>query len=271
MEARAVAWLAISILLVAVSLPILTRRKDCITEINVILFAFSFTFLIWGAVKVVLQPNIYEQSVAMWIRLTRMNLTDPEVEISWIVLIILVAVAPQLLTYVLSGLAGTASTPKLVWQFEKIAIWSLIKFLAVAAGVLIADGMLPDKSSFRESNAIIYSDVSFWEHLEMLFSGLAALGLAFAITVAQVYFIEFAQTLGEAWKREPKSWQYRIHRFFTRNISVEEKAASESDGIIIVALVWELQRRYPSLSVEDAGRLARAYVTRASKLSSAIF
>jgi hypothetical protein len=55
------------------------------------------------------------------------------------------------------------------------------------------------------------------------------------------------------------------------NIPIEVKEESTRDGVIVVALRYELQRRYPSLSEEDASRMARTYKTRASKLFDAMF
>jgi hypothetical protein len=43
-------------------------------------------------------------------------------------------VVPQLLSYVLSGLSGSASRPVFVSQITNVAVWSLVKFLAALSG-----------------------------------------------------------------------------------------------------------------------------------------
>src|ERR1700732_3960548 len=168
-----ITWLAMAILLIAVSNWLLVRRKDCISELNVTWFAFSFALLIWWALQFILGSGTIEPSKEkLYLEITRSGLTDPIEELWLVGAVIFVAIVPQLLTYILSGLAGTASTPKLVWQFEKIAIWSLIKFLAVAGGITVAEAFLSDYEEMHD-------------HLVSGLRGLTALGLAFTVAVTQ--------------------------------------------------------------------------------------
>jgi hypothetical protein len=141
-----------------------------------------------------------------------------------VVAVLIIAIVPQVLTYILSGLSGCASTPKLVWHFEKIAIWSLIKFLAAFGGFLTASAVNLYDIGFGPS--VVNTVILFSARVDRLLQGLTAVAIAFVITILQVYFLEFANSLRQAWKQKPESWPYRVHRFFTRNLPRDEEAGT---------------------------------------------
>src|SRR5262249_23664640 len=66
-------------------------------------------------------------------------LTNTRGETSLILIGVGLAIGPQVLTYLLSGLSGAASAPKFVLQVETIAIWSWVKFTAALGGILLAE------------------------------------------------------------------------------------------------------------------------------------
>ncbi len=66
-------------------------------------------------------------------------LTNVDDELSLIAITIALLVVPQVLTYVLSGLSGSASAPRFVLIIERVAAWSFIKFSAGVAGILTAE------------------------------------------------------------------------------------------------------------------------------------
>jgi hypothetical protein len=59
------------------------------------------------------------------------------------------------------------------------------------------------------------------------FGGVGAVGLSFVVAVFQVYTLEAAHALGDAWPKKPKSWPYVVHRFFTRNVPLAENKPGE--------------------------------------------
>ncbi|MFC5320543.1 hypothetical protein [Bradyrhizobium oligotrophicum] len=147
----------------------------------------------------------------------REYLTDTRAEIGAVAIFLIVTVGPQLMNYILSGLSGCAATPRYVWQFEKIAIWSLIKFLAAFGGLLVADALsFYQVTLFRDARAKLIIFIDYVSHLPW---GLGAVALAFVTAVCQVYTLEAAQALGSAWQQKPGSLPIRLHRFFTRNVS----------------------------------------------------
>lgn len=214
--------------------PIATlRRKGCTTEINVIWYAFSLVFVVWWCLSTAMALNGIEpedlplQPPISWLYFysqAEKYLSDLNAELSLVASIIIIAIAPQLLTYVLSGLSGCASTPRFVWQFEKIAIWSLVKFLAAFGGLQTAQMLGKSRFDLFRHLPSIEAVIEFYAIL--LRDALISMALAFTIAVLQIYFLEAAHALGQAWKKQTKSWPYRLHLFFTRNLPKDEKPPS---------------------------------------------
>jgi len=188
-------------------------------------------------------------------------LTDTRGEISLIIIGVGLAIGPQVLTYLLSGLSGAASAPKLVLQVETIAIWSFVKFTAGLGGILAAEPF---------ARLLTGGKVEIVEFLP------GPIYTLVAFSYASVHVWIHDSWLPSVRQRVAKQngWLIRkldeVHRHFTRNIPIEAKEPPRRDGIIVVALRFELQRRYPSLSEEDAGRIARTFVARGSKLFDAV-
>jgi hypothetical protein len=161
-------------------------------------------------------------------------LTDTHAELGVVATILIVTITPQLLNYILAGFSGCAATPRYVWQFEKIATWSLIKFLAAFGGVSVADAL-----GIYAINSD--SGLKLEEYMDDLLWGVGAVGLAFVVAVFQVYTVEAANALGNAWPQKPKSWPYRVHRFFTRNLSREvNKPRNEAEPTTLEARqIWD--------------------------------
>jgi hypothetical protein len=201
-------------------------------------------------------------------------LTDIRGETSLIFIGVGLAIVPQVLTYVLSGLSGAASAPKFVLEVETLALWSFVKFTAALGGILIAEPF---------ARLVTGSKVEIVEFLP----GPIYTLVAFSWVSTHVWFHD--KWLPSVLNRfaDPNGWLPTIHRIFTRkaqricdaikvpasadNIPVEaNEPTTRDDGITVAALRFELQRRYPSLSEEDAGRIARTFVARGSKLLDAV-
>jgi hypothetical protein len=153
---QAVLWLVILLPIIAIAVVILTR-KGCTAEINVIWYMFSLVFVIWWSLNAAIvflgidfpplilngPADLPTRETEPWTKqyfyeMARHYLTDIEAELGFVAAILIIAIVPQFLTYVLAGLSGCASAPKLIWEFETIAIWSLIKFLAAFGGFFTA-------------------------------------------------------------------------------------------------------------------------------------
>ncbi|UVO31719.1 hypothetical protein [Bradyrhizobium arachidis] len=167
-------------------------------------------------------------------------LTDTRAELGLVATLLIVTIAPQLLNYILAGLSGCAAAPRYVWQFEKIAIWSLIKFLAAFGGVLIADGLGIYAMEFKyDDRAMVLYRLN--SYLDDFLWGMGAIALAFIVAVIQVYTLEAAQALGNAWPQKPRSWPFRVHRYFTRNLPREESKSGEGTETATFAAqrIWD--------------------------------
>lgn len=133
------------------------------------------------------------------------QLTRLEDELLYIFVFVALTVGPQLMTYILSGLSGSASSPRFVSVVQKAGTWSLIKFTAGLAGLLTAAPL----ASWLTGHT--YFDVTdFIPPLVYLF---AAFGFAW------LQFNVFEAPL------EPRRWWAllrSIHAFCTRNVKIEE-------------------------------------------------
>ena len=213
---------------------ILTRKR-CTPEINVIWYAFSLVFVIFWCLETAMWLGLLDGLKPLWIDPSNPQLPAPvppyppsgqmpqraepdpwtirwlfegaqhllidiKGELALVLAVVITAIVPQLLTYILSGLCGCASTPKLVWQFEKFVIWSLIKFLAALAGFLAA-AVLNLGNVFNTVQSIYTGTFfPFWAaifHVDIntFLKVLSAIGGAFTLAVLQNYFLDFADAL----------------------------------------------------------------------------
>jgi|SRR5215471_418042 len=245
---QAMLWWVFLLPIITLLLAILLLRKAGGTaEINVIWYAFSLVFVIWWCVNAAITLSILDLSSGIpattepgqsppsaptrmlkpepgtglyYYIMFRGYLTDFKVESVWVAAIVIIFIAPQLLSYFLSGLSGCASTPKYVWPFEKVAIWSSIKFLAALGGLFAAEAV--------ELSCVFYGDCNiegFFTGMVSLLQGLTFVAVAFILAVLQVYFLVFAEKLRQAREQEPGPWPIRAHRFFTRKLLRDEGTA----------------------------------------------
>lgn len=223
-------WIAdailVSVCLAALILSI-RRLKDrgYATEINVVWYAFSFVFVIRSAVDAAALVGGYDSPTAFLeielgipsaytLRLHEWLTNLPE-ELAAVAAIVIVTIAPQLLTYLLAGLFGCAKSPPFVWYFEKFAAWSLIKFMAALAGIRLEETLSPRSgwSGWRLT-------VRDWPSVDLYMTGLAAaliiLMLAFVFAYGQTRAVAIAE--GNLEGPRPGKLLAKLHRFFTRNL-----------------------------------------------------
>ncbi|WP_439365486.1 hypothetical protein ACNJYD_04360 [Bradyrhizobium sp. DASA03005] len=212
-----VGWSALLLLSLVVSIRQLTRWGQA-TEINWLLYAFSFVLVVrlavdfaayvndYGSLHVFLEqhlgiPSKYTLALHEW-------LTNVRDELILVATIIVVAIAPQLLTYVLAGLFGCAKSPPLVWHFEQFAAWSLIKFLAALSGILFEGAISPTENRGLPAWTTSNRQQALW--------ALTMLAISFGFAVIQTRVIEIKE--GRAKSAFRLLWPGRLRSFFTRNL-----------------------------------------------------
>ena len=127
-------------------------------------------------------------------------LTDPWGEVAFIVISFILVVVPQCLTYFLSGLSGSASPPRLMSQFGRLAVWSLVKFAAAYSGIVAAQNF----GDMAAGHLFSYN---------LFLSSLLGISYAFAVAALHCWFTE---------KRAlPPVRATGLHRFFTRYSRVQ--------------------------------------------------
>ena len=120
-------------------------RRTHSGHIYVIRLFFSFFFVFFAflyfaaALNNVKVEEVFGEKARKFFVILLDYLRDGEGEIKLVLVMVGLVVLPQWLTYVLSGLSGSASPPVFVSQVTDLAIWSLVKFSAALAGIVMAD------------------------------------------------------------------------------------------------------------------------------------
>jgi hypothetical protein len=172
-------------------------------EIYTIWYIFSFFFLLFLFLYSFAEKegkevtDILGPSLAGNLKVVYDYLTNFDDEFRLVAVLVYLAIGPQLLTYLLSGLSGSAIPPMFVRQIRTIAVWSLIKFTAALGGILLAHLL---------ANFWFGKQVSLREFLEAVAPIIFAFGAA---RVNQIFNGEFEVRL------LPVS-MLKVHEFFTR-------------------------------------------------------
>lgn len=137
-------YIVLGVLLLFLGAAIFELRRDYPHEIYGIWYIFFLFFLLFGALYFIAEKENTEVVEALGpsfvaaLSAVHHMLTDLQGELLLVAAIVYVGILPQLLTYLFSGLSGSASAPIFVRQIGLIAIWSLIKFMAGLGGILLA-------------------------------------------------------------------------------------------------------------------------------------
>jgi hypothetical protein len=117
-------------------------------EVYGIWYFFSLLFLIFVALYILAEwlckkevTEVLGEFLAPAFKWVYDALTNFQGELILVAAFVYVAIAPQVLTYLLSGFSGAASLPQFIQTIRWLAIWSVIKFMAGLAGILLADAL----------------------------------------------------------------------------------------------------------------------------------
>ena len=173
----------IALLLILMAGSISKLSRDHFLEIYAIWYVFSLLFLIFLALHAISGrtgkeiTDLFGEPYAGAMKLVYNSLTNVQDELVLVSAFVYLAVAPQILAYILSGLSGSATPPRWVRQIGTIAIWSLLKFLAALSGILLAR---PAYNLFLGKHVTV-SDFT---------QGIACLLIAFTLAVAHRDYFE---------------------------------------------------------------------------------
>ena len=210
-------WFILALSTIWLSIRTLNRRGHP-TQVNVIWYAFSLIFVIRIAVDFAAYAEGYS-SLSMFLDhelhisseyTLRLHswLTNIREEFVLVISIIVVAIAPQLLTYGLAGIFGCAKPPALVWYFEELAAWSLIKFLAALSAIVFEEAISP--IGFQGESIGATPARQIVEAALILMS-------AFGLAVLQTQLMDIVE--GRSKAAFTSTWATWIHRKATRNLT----------------------------------------------------
>jgi hypothetical protein len=182
-------------------------------ETYAIWYIFSFFLLLFLALYSFAERegkeifDILGPSYADMLKFAYHMLTDVKGELILVAAVVYLAIGPQLLTYVLSGLSGSATPPMFVQQTATVAVWSVIKFAAGLGGILLAHPLV---------KLLMGAQVSVFDFAQ----GTVAIFAAFMLALAyyQYFESEFELEIVPGVLSFHISFPVlpKIHKFFTR-------------------------------------------------------
>jgi len=217
------AYILLALALLIISGSIFETRKRHSLEIYTIWYIFSLFLFLFFALYYFAEregtelARILGPSYTETLTLIHHALTDVRGELQLVAAVVYLAIAPQLLTYVLSGLSGSATPPLFVRQTVTIAVWSIIKFLAGLGGILLAQPL----ARLSLGMQIPASDFA---------QGAMALASAFLTAGAYYQFLErqFEIRIMPGFRVHVRApILLDVHKFFTRHRQSEKPSVTD--------------------------------------------
>lgn len=135
----------ISLLALVLVLRFLSKKYP--SDVNMVWYFFSLSHVIslllffWGFLHGAFDNGFFVGETGLKLNWLLDEFEDFEADASILALIVTVVVAPQLLTYIFSGLSGCATDFWLIGQAARFFSWGLIKFFSIAGGVSMTIGV----------------------------------------------------------------------------------------------------------------------------------
>jgi len=193
-------------------------RKECPQQIYVIWYITSFFFLLFLGLEITAEKHqmhlvqvcgSYEETC----KFLYGYLTNLDDELTVLGIVTALAIGPQLMTYVLSGISGAANAPKFVWQIEQAVVWSFIKFAAGLGGIRMASPF----AKLAMSNTVELPEFSKASTFIIM-----AFSYATAQHVVHLLWQMFSRQIEGTEKANWLTRQLlRLHKFATRNVREE--------------------------------------------------
>ncbi|UPK15807.1 hypothetical protein IVA93_37495 (plasmid) [Bradyrhizobium sp. 155] len=251
-----VALFGLAVDLFVIHMAIYAMRRNHPGEVYVIWYACSFFFILFFGLTLLARVNgigIYEicgthketcQSIYD-------HLTDPKGEIAFLGVMVGLALGPQLMTYLISALWGTASAPKFVRHIQAIAVWSLVKFLAGLGGIVISQSL-----AVQMAGTTLYDENIPRIGILPIFA-IGASSVAAAFMIAAIYTM-----LNDAWdsfleKHAAPPALMDIHKWCTRHVPKSSPYSMTRRALITLLesdAVFEYMADHGSTEVRDKSR-----------------
>jgi hypothetical protein len=163
------------VFLALLCLVILNLRDQHSAHVYMIWYTYSLTLCVTSLViftdpqiipGLVDTDKIHLSSLEEGTRNLMKDLLDPPKELYLISAVLLVFVVPQLISFVLSGIFGCASTPKFISRVSTACVFSLVKFSCIVSAILSAEVLFmilgPSSSGFRIYSIGVAAAATAW-------------------------------------------------------------------------------------------------------------
>jgi hypothetical protein len=196
-------------------LAIWVLRKTHAHQIYLIWLSFSF-FFVMALLVCLYVGQLSDFNPALQAVVHEMINADSEYKM--VAGIIGLIVGPQVLTYFLAGLSGSASTPLFVSQITNFMIWNVVKFLSASSGILLAlviwNGEMGVPATLRHQ---FEHQFEFERPFAVILPILLPLSMAFVLAMSRVmYPVMYREWIDSASQKKVFSRFRRVHEFFTR-------------------------------------------------------
>ncbi|UZE47003.1 hypothetical protein ONR75_18540 [Rhodopseudomonas sp. P2A-2r] len=194
-------------------------RKNHSKEIYVIWYIASLLFVIFLGLEVIARINNTDipaicQSYAKYCESGVDFFTNLPGEVTIVTAGVAITVLPQVITYILAGLSGSATAPVWIGEIEAVAFWSIAKFIAGLGGIVLSQPV---------ASLLVGAEWSGYQY----FGGFACLAAAFTMAAIRVWMTEVLPTVVKSSKLLPLF--RKVHRKFTK-YGTETTPAPEYDA-----------------------------------------
>jgi hypothetical protein len=204
MELRYLAEAMLYLAIICIAIGFLRKRHS--GEIFLIWYLFSFFFILVTGLGISgnyptqttsVICGSYKETCAEIFTLF-INVDD---ELFFVGTLAALAIIPQILTYILSGLSGSARSPTGLWHIEKFAIWSFIKVSACYSGAIVS---------------FFIWGPQFVSRQQQISAGLQQIAIPFGLAAVELWLTD---ALPRIWIRCENSLSLlkKVHDFCTKN------------------------------------------------------
>ena len=135
-------------------------------EIYVLWYTFSLALCIASAA--IIYVDHFNSALEETMREALYSLTSPAEELTLVVAAIVIAIVPQIISFLISGAFGCASRPRYVAAISEWLVYSVMKFGSVVAEVVLAELLFLKNNISPLAGLVLMLSDYFWRFLRRI-------------------------------------------------------------------------------------------------------
>jgi len=160
-----------------------TLKTNFGSDIRIVWYFFSLSFVItslialWAIGKGAIDNSgKFKGEIGEFLNNLMLGMLDINLSLYLILTIVIVILLPQIISYLLSGLSGTASKPVLIEESLSFVVWGLVKTFVVASGIIFSISII---GYFNNWSSFSISGLYAFLSLSLMFISLSFVSLLF--------------------------------------------------------------------------------------------